>query len=190
MRWIAILILLPLLCVGQSIQISRRAALIAAQAVPVAAGGGVCTVSGTLQQTTDNDYWQSIAGGPLTQKIKLTDLGGQAVCKIELKMQWSTATAVVHVELRPNQDGTGTQIGANSSSVSITMAGYNPAAFATFTFASPITPGSDFYILLKNEDANESNWRMSTSDTYANGSAYSFGADRPGNDFCFKVWTQ
>lgn len=69
MRWILCLILLPELCVAQSVQMSRRAALIAAQAVPAAAGGG----GGTMPSVTSG--WSNTVSGASGSFSKSIDAG-------------------------------------------------------------------------------------------------------------------
>lgn len=143
-----------------------------------------------INQSTQNDYNESVSGAALTQRIRNSDLAGEGVCQIDLLLAYQGADATAYVELRSAVDGTGTLYGTSANTVLVTAAGYTAPVFATFTFSSPISPGTDFYIVLKS-DLN-CQWRMSTSNQYADAtySAGSFSADRTPWDYAFKIYTQ
>lgn len=153
------------------------------------AGGSSCAV--LITQASQNDFI-NVSNG-ISQKIRNSDLGGKAICQIDLFLQWNTVDASLHLELWSTPTGAGTQYGGNSGNYTTTAAANTSFAFSTFTWGSPVTnPGADFYIRLVQNDANDSRWGLNLTDNYAGTSysAFQGASDETPWDFAFKLYGQ
>lgn len=147
--------------------------------------------------TIDTDYYQ-VEG--CAQKIK--NSGTISVCQVDLLMQ-RVADATVHVELWTAATG-GSQIGSSSADVTINAAGFATKAWGAFTFGTPPSPTTDFWIRLILGSGTIPRWQVdyehATNDgnhyPFTDGTddaaycAYAFSANRTKSDFTFKVYTQ
>jgi len=96
-------------------------------------------------QDTTNGFWSTDLA-QLSQKIKNTD--PITLSRVELLLEPLTVDGgQVHVEVWTGPNFTGTKLGGNSNTATIS----GVAAWVVFTFASPPVPTGDFFLHLVRE---------------------------------------
>lgn len=151
-------------------RLERRRSVIVAP--PIA-----CALWGNHSQTSDDFAYQSFTEGDLAQGIKNTN-GLSSVCSVEMKLGYLGVDCDVHAELWTTQNESGSQIGLDSDSYSVSTGETTPQ-FIVFNFPSSPLPTTNFYVHLTREDSNDCEWRAAH--------AVPLGAAYEDQDFCAGV---
>lgn len=161
-------------------------ALTLADPAKVLGSAATLTCTSWITQTTDNDFWNPVAGGTCSQRIQ--NSVAREVCKAMLKA-YDVAGGGRSVRCAVSNDATGSSIvGTWSNTVTVSAAS---GTWYEWTWATnPTTPAGDFYLVWDQTDA-VLGWRVRvnfgvSSHTY---SFYLDGAQKNTSDACYEIHT-